>query len=143
MSSSSICRLCGGCKLEQDLISDIYSVEANDLKLVDYISFYCRVKLSRDPSLPTKVCRVCRMHLETFIAFCDNLNKVENGLIDTSKVSIFQEVKMPSHSLFCNVQITTKKEVIDVEKTEITLPYEAKMEADSSLSRNFRASEIS
>lgn len=77
MSSTGICRVCGSSKLEEDLISDINSVEGANLKLSDYIAHYCRVLLSCDKNLPTKCCRLCRMHLETFIAFCDNLNKVE------------------------------------------------------------------
>lgn len=77
MEPLTICRLCAGAKSDSDIISSISDIEDENLTLNNYIGYYCRIELNCDPNLPQKVCRVCRLLLEAFIAFTDNLKKAE------------------------------------------------------------------
>lgn len=57
------------------------------ISFADYVQFYCRITLNPSPQLPRKVCKLCRLQLETFIAFCDNLSKVEKKIVANHGVS--------------------------------------------------------
>lgn len=80
LQMDAVCRFCGAIKPRQDFIQDINEQQEENLSLKDYILIYCRIELSPNPDLPTKVCRLCRIQLEVHIAFCDNLNRVETNL---------------------------------------------------------------
>lgn len=79
---TSVCRFCGVVKNNNDFVTDINEIMDMDkqLTLSNYISIYCRVELDNNPLLPLKVCRLCRIQVEVFMAFSENLNQLENSL---------------------------------------------------------------
>lgn len=88
MSSTSrhICRLCGSVKDEADLDCALNQIEAESaaiggINFSDFVNFYCRITLNPSAQLPRRVCKLCRLQVETFIAFCDNLSKVEKSIV--------------------------------------------------------------
>lgn len=84
-----ICRLCGSMKDEVDFDCVLSQIEVESksiggINFQDYVNFYCRITLSPSPLLPRKVCKLCRLQVETFIAFCDNLSKIERSIAANS-----------------------------------------------------------
>jgi hypothetical protein len=81
MSEQLVCRLCGVRKNAEDVIGDLNEVQQDDTVtnsiFRDYVNYFCRINLSLDPKLPTKVCRVCRLMIEHFTAFVDQVLKLE------------------------------------------------------------------
>lgn len=94
-----ICRLCGTQKSANDFNIDLSHVEdvnptgiPGPTTFTNLISFYCRVDLNADPTLPQKVCRVCRLQVEVFVAFCHNLTRIESDLTGAGNL-VVQEVR--------------------------------------------------
>lgn len=89
-SAEVICRLCAALKDEGDFSCDLSTVQARKAEepgentFSDCVNFYCRVNLNCDPTLSQKICRVCRLTIETFIAFRDNVARVEKAFNSTN-----------------------------------------------------------
>jgi hypothetical protein len=88
-----LCRLCGTDKESGDLVCELNDIQDETLTMKDYVEYYCRTHLDNDKKFSQKVCRNCRLQIELFIAFSDNLCKVQRKIqgpsVDvTSKIKI-------------------------------------------------------
>lgn len=93
------CRLCGLVTPSEELVITLQS-ESQKVTLIDLVEYFCRVQvlalcfwllffenyntfcsqLDRNPILPQKVCKVCKVSLESFMFFCDTIEKHQKTL---------------------------------------------------------------
>lgn len=86
------------------MISDLSEQQDENLTLADYVKYYCRVDLRNDPSLSTKVCRVCRLYIETFITFCEHLNRAEKNSIQREvKIKFYLDFRLGFNFIFSKI----------------------------------------
>lgn len=106
---NSKCRLCGTDKSASELVIKLQS-ESQKVTLIDLVEYFCRVDISRDSSLPQNVCKSCKIALETFMLFCDNIEKYQKTLLSFKSEQIKVE------------QVDTKKLVME-SKSEVVDPH--------------------
>lgn len=68
------CRLCGLEKTERELVVTLQS-ETENVSFMELIQYFCRIELDQDPSLSQNVCKTCKVSLESFMLFCDHLER--------------------------------------------------------------------
>jgi Zinc-finger associated domain (zf-AD) len=98
------CRLCGLEKTKSELVITLQS-QSENVNLVDLVEYFCRVDISRDPSLNQNVCKVCKVSLETFMYFCDTIEKHQKVLKQIKK-----EEKKASEAIIVQKEISTQKQ---------------------------------
>lgn len=72
-----MCRLCKGLKEPTNIAGNLNNIEEIGLPMRSYVSFYCHVDLKSGENRSESVCSLCRLIVETFVAFCYNLSKSE------------------------------------------------------------------
>lgn len=95
----SKCRLCGIKKPLNEYVITLQS-ESEKVTFIDLVEFFCRIELERDIKLPQNVCKTCKNSLETFMFFCDTIEKhqktlklVKNEKVKADSIVIIQEQK--------------------------------------------------
>lgn len=74
------CRLCGVEKPSSELVITLQS-ESQKVTLIDLVEYFCRIRLDRDKKLSQEVCKVCKVSLESFMYFCDTIEKHQKSLL--------------------------------------------------------------
>lgn len=79
---TSSCRLCGHKKAESEFVTTL-NRETENVSLFELIQYFCRVQLDPNPLLSQNVCRTCKVSLESFMLFCDHLERHQQVLKQT------------------------------------------------------------
>lgn len=67
------CRLCGDLKEEHELVINIEDKE-NSVNFYSLVEYFCRIELATDPTLSQLACKSCKVSLELFTRFCDQID---------------------------------------------------------------------
>lgn len=71
---TSNCRLCGHKKAESEFVTTL-NRETENVSFFELIQYFCRIELDPNPLLSQNVCRTCKVSLESFMLFCDHLER--------------------------------------------------------------------
>lgn len=91
------CRLCGHEKPANELVISLES-ESDKVTFRDLVEYFMRITLERDASLTQKVCKTCKVSLESFMYFCDHVEKHQKELKKTllkSKEMVMVSIPKP------------------------------------------------
>lgn len=90
---SLMCRLCGINKDASDIACELNDIKDGTLTMKDFVEFYCRISLNNDKKYSQKICRNCRLQLELFITFRENIGKVQIKMKLLQKNSMEKKVR--------------------------------------------------
>lgn len=88
---SLTCRLCGHKKTACELVITLQS-ETEKVLFVELIQYFCRIQLDKNPLLSQNVCKTCKASLESFMFFCDQLERHQQNLKLTSSLEIENQI---------------------------------------------------
>ncbi|XP_070492602.1 uncharacterized protein [Chironomus tepperi] len=100
----NVCRLCGS---KQNLIYSI-NQRKDDVRFKEVVEYFCRVDINDNDSLPHLVCKACKVHIENFSKFSEQIRTFQNKLnSDLDNFVMPKVIKTEIEDLDFEVEVVT------------------------------------